>query len=248
MQIFFRIWKLVYGLSSQLVSVFERRNPEALLEREQEKFRTLVGQFNNGLVTHATLIERLKSAMAGNESKASLGSTKMQALLRAGDRKAAGRYALELQQLESALTSDRQKFAEAEAKYRYLEQARDTAVTETRSKIEQLRSQIGDLKVNRAMANLENMAASMVGGIADPGDGLNRLQDLVSEENDKAKGRARVANANFTATDFAAREREQEVLAEQALEEMLARAMPAEPLALPDFSEEPIPVSIKKHH
>ena len=172
----------------------------------------------------------------------------MRALLKGGDRKAAGRYALQLQQLDSALTSDRQKFSEAEAKYHYLEQARDTAVIETRSKIEQLRSKIGDLKVNRAMADLENMAASMVGRIADPGDGLNRLQDLVTEENDKAKGRARVANANFTATDFAARESEQEVLAEQALDEMLARAMPAEPLALPDFSEEPIPVSIKKHH
>ena len=184
MQIFFRIWKLVYGLMSQSVSLFERRNPEALLEREQEKFRTLVGQFNTGLVAHATLIERLKSAIAGNESKAHHASKKMHALLRSGDRKAAGRYALELQQLESAFASDRQKFDDAEAKYRYLEQARDTAVAETRGKIEQLRSQIGDLKVNRAMANLENMAASMVGGIADPGDGLNRLQDLVTEEND----------------------------------------------------------------
>ena len=36
------------------------------------------------------------------------------------------------------------------------------------------------------------MAAAMVGGIADPGDGLNRLEELVGEENDKAKARARV--------------------------------------------------------
>ncbi len=248
MQIFFRIWKLVYGLLSQCISLLERHNPEALLEREREKFRTLVGQFNTGLVIHATLIERLKSAITGHESKASNATIKMQALLGAGDRKAAGRYALELQQCQAALSSDRQKYTEAEAKYRYLEQSRDLAVAETRSKIEQLRSQIGDLKVNRAMADLESMAATMVGDIGNPGDGLNRLQDLVTEENDKAKGRARVANANFTATDFAAREREQEALAEQALDDLLAHNIPMEPLALPNFSEEPIPVSIKKHN
>ncbi len=46
----------------------------------------------------------------------------------------------------------------------------------------------------------------MVGGIIDPGDGLNRLQEMVTEENDKAKASARVANANFIATDYAARE------------------------------------------
>ena len=247
MQMYFRIWKLVTGHLSRVVSFFERRNPEALLELEQEKFRALVGQFNNGLVAHATLIERLKSGVASNAAKALQISTKMQALIRAGDRKAASRYALELQKLESVLASDRQKLNESEAKYHYLAQARDTAVTETRDKIEQLRWQIGDLKVNRAMANLENMAATMVGGIADPGDGLNRLQDLVTDENHKAKGRSRVANANFTATDYAAREREQEALGEQALEDILARNLPIAPLALPDFSEDPIPVSIKNN-
>ncbi len=60
---------VVHGLLSSLVSIFERRNPEALLEREQERFRALIGQFNQGLVTHATLVERLKSAVSVNERK-----------------------------------------------------------------------------------------------------------------------------------------------------------------------------------
>ncbi len=78
--------------------------------------------------------------------------TKVRALARAGDSKAAGRHALEVQQFEAALGSDRKKLEEAEAKYRYLVQARDTAISETRARMEQLRWQIGDLKVNRAMA------------------------------------------------------------------------------------------------
>lgn len=248
MQLFIRTWNVVHGLLSRLVSVFERRNPEALLEREQEKFRGLVSQFNSGLVTHATLAERLKSMVSGNEQKLAQISTRMQALIRAGDRKAAGRLALELQQIEAALASDRTKLEEAEAKYRYLVQARDTAAAETRAKLEQLRFQIGDLKVNRAMADLENMAAAMVGGIADPGDGINRLQDMVGEENDKARARARVANANFTATDFAAREAELDALAEQALEDVQARGMQEIRLVLPDFSHDPVPAKPRKRH
>lgn len=248
MRLFVRTWNVVHGLLSRLVSIFERRNPEALLEREQERFRGLIGQFNQGLVTHATLAERLKSAVSANETKAAQTMTKVQALLRAGDSKAAGRHALELQQLEAALASDHEKLDEAEAKYRYLVQARDTAVSETKRRMEQLRWQIGDLKVNRAMADLENMAAAMVGGITDPGDGLNRLQEMVSEENDKAKASARVANANFTATDYAAREAEQDALAAQALDDVMSRGMRQPPLALPDFSDVPMPtVPLKRH-
>ena len=155
MQLLVRSWNVCYGHISRLISIFERRNPQALLEREQGKFRVIVGQFNAGLVLHATLIERLKSAVAGNNSKYSQLSVKLQALLRAGDRKGAGRYALEVQQIDRLLVGDRRKLDDAEAKYRYLVEARDTAVAETRRKIEQLRWQIGDLKVNQAMASLE---------------------------------------------------------------------------------------------
>jgi phage shock protein A len=248
MRLFVRTWNVVHGLLSRLVSIFERRNPEALLEREQERFRDLISQFNQGLVTHATLAERLKSVVSANELKAAQTMTKVQALLRAGDSKAAGRHALELQQLEAALTSDHKKLDEAEAKYRYLVEARDTAVRETKTRMEQLRWQIGDLKVNRAMADLENMAAAMVGGITDPGDGLNRLQELVIEENDKAKASARVANANFTATDYTARESEQDALAAQALADIVSREFEPAPLALPDFSEVPMPTVPMKRH
>jgi len=49
------------GLSSRLLSLFERRNPEALLEAERERLRKLVGRFNAGLISHATMAERLMS-------------------------------------------------------------------------------------------------------------------------------------------------------------------------------------------
>ena len=61
MSFLIRSWTLMLGLSSRLLSLFERRNPEALLEAERERLRKLVGRFNAGLISHATMAERLMS-------------------------------------------------------------------------------------------------------------------------------------------------------------------------------------------
>ena len=84
MRLFIRAWKVAFGLSSRLISLFERKNPEALLEFERENFRKLVGQFNDGLVAHATLVERLKGETSGNAGKVAELTGKMRALLRVG--------------------------------------------------------------------------------------------------------------------------------------------------------------------
>ena len=241
MRLLIRVWNLAHGLASRLISVFERRNPEALLELEKENLRKLVGRFNEGLVSHATLSERLKLQVAKGETKAVETTGRMQALIKAGETKSAGRYALQLKEHSARLAEDRKQLASAEETYLHLVQTRDIAVAETRGKIEQLRWQIGDLKVNRAMADLENMAASMVNNLGAPGDSLNRLEEMVGEEREKVKARVRVATSSLSASDFAVREVEQAALEAQALEEFMSSedATPKAPLALPDYSGEP---------
>ncbi len=59
MRLIIRVWNLFLGLASRLVSSFERRNPAALLELEKENLRKLIGRFNEGLISHAALSERL---------------------------------------------------------------------------------------------------------------------------------------------------------------------------------------------
>ena len=94
------------------------------------------------------------------------------------------------------------------------------------------------------MADLNDMAASMVGSIGTPGDTLNRLQEMVGEEREKAMARARVASSNFSTTDLAAREAEQDILAAQALDEFLAGnvSIKSEPLALAHYDSEAIEI------
>ncbi len=156
--------------------------------------------------------------------------------------KPAARYALQLKEVSARLADDRSQLTAAEATYQQLVQTRNIAIDETRAKIEKLRWQIGDLKVNRAMADLQNMAATMVGSLGTPGDSLNRFEEMVGEEREKAIARSRVAGSNFSATDFAAREVEQEALAAQALAEFLENetATNAEPIALLHYDSETI--------
>ena len=236
MRLMIRTWNVIHGVASKLVSMFERKNPEALLELERENLRKLVGRFNEGLVSHATLSERLKIQVSRAEAKVIDITARMQALVKVGEMKPAARYALQLKEVSARLAEDRMQLTAVEGTYQQLVQTRDVAIDETRAKIEKLRWQIGDLKVNRAMADLQNMAATMVGNLGTPGDSLNRLEEMVGEEREKAMARTRVAGSNTSSTDFAAREVEQE--------EFLANksTTSCEPLALSHYDSTPIEI------
>ena len=66
---FGRIANLFKGFLSLFVSGSERRNPEALLELEQENLRKQIGNFNQGLASHAGLAERLMSQVRKLEAE-----------------------------------------------------------------------------------------------------------------------------------------------------------------------------------
>jgi hypothetical protein len=173
----------------------------------------------------------------------------LRALLKMEDRQSAANTALRLKQAEARLAEDRKQLEDAERTYSGLVHTRDTAVAETRNKIELLRHEIGELKVKRAVADLESMAVALISDLGGAGDSFNRLQEMVSEEREKASARARVAGGNLDASDLAMKEAEQQALAEQALEEFLASERtddPVPPLALPDLTENLEPAPLKR--
>jgi phage shock protein A len=210
------------GLLSSVVLWFERKNPEALLENERENLRRLIGQFNAGLVSHAAIAERLAGQIRSGEAKAAALARRIGALVSSGDREAAGREALEHKSVEAQLSEDRKQFAEAEESYRSLVKRRDRAVAETRSRIEGVRRQIGDLKVKRAIADLEGMAKALIGDIDGNGASLSRLEEMVGEEREKATARARVAQSEAGMLGTQMSEAAEAALAETALEEFLS--------------------------
>ena len=220
---FGRIANLFKGFLSLFVSGIERRNPEALLELEQENLRKQIGNFNQGLASHAGLSERLMSQVRKLEAEQKDLRAKTTAHVRAGNNSAAGQYALRLQSVENQLTENRVQLEQAEKTYKDLVKARDVAVQTARAKIESLKGAINDMRMKQAMAELHEMSAGMITNIGGAGDTLNRLETMVTEERDKAAGRARVARDAVDMSGVEIKEAEMNALADQALADFAAR-------------------------
>jgi phage shock protein A len=247
---FGRIANLFRGFMSLFISGVERRNPEALLELEQENLRAQVGNFNQGLAAHAGLSERLMGQVRKLEAEEKELRAKVTAHIRAGNRGPAGQYALRLQTVERELGENRAQLQSAEETYQNLIKMRDVAVSSARAKIEGLKGAINDMRMKQAMAEIHEMSAGMVANLGGGGDTLNRLTEMVEEERNKAAGRARVARDALDLSEVKVKEAEMTALADQALADFAARegislpgaeATPAQPRTMGAASTEATP-------
>lgn len=237
---FQRIANLFRGFFSLFISGVERKNPEALLEVETENLRKGIAAYNQGLVSHAALCERLMSQVKKLQAEQNEIRAKTTAHLRVGNRAAAGQYALRLQTTERELAENQKQLEQAEQTYKELVRARDVAITQARQKIESLKADISDMKTKKALADLTETASGMITTIGGSGDTLNRLQTMVNEERSKAAGRVRVATDNIDTTGIHLKEAEQQALADQALADFAAReGIAIEPVT--PIPTEPIP-------
>lgn len=234
---FSRVANLIKGFFSLFISGVEKRNPEALLELEQENLRKQIANFNQGLASHAGLCERIMGQVRKLETEQKELRAKTTAHLRAGNKSAAGQYALRLQTIDSQLEENRKQLEQAESTYKNLVKARDVAVQTAKSKIESLKGAINDMRMNQAMAEIHEMASGMISTIGGAGDTLNRLHDMVEEERTKAAGRARIAKDSVDMSDVDIKESEMNALADQALADFAAR----EGISLPGESTTPPP-------
>ena len=219
---FKRLGNLIRGFFGLFIGGLEKKNPEALLEVEKENLRKQIAKFNKGLATHAGLCERLVAQVKKEEKLEKELRAKTAANLKAGNKKLAGQYALRLQTLRSELEENRAQAKEAEATYKELLNARDVSVKEARRKIEEISRGINDVKVKKAMADLNEMASGMINEIGGSGDTLNRLEEIIEEERTEAAGRARVAKDSVDTSEIVAMANEQEALEDMALADFAA--------------------------
>jgi phage shock protein A len=219
-----RLSNLVRGFLGLFVSGLEKKNPEALLEVEKENLRKQIAEYNQGLAGHAALCERLISQIRRQENEERDLSAKTMAHLKAGQQNSAGQYALRLQTVRKELEENRLQAKQAEATYQELLRAREVAIKSAQQKIESLKFAIDDMKIKKSTAELTEMASGMISQMGASGETLNRLQDLVETEREKAAGRARVAKDSMGMADVSLKEAEHQALADQALAEFAAQA------------------------
>ncbi len=219
---FSRIANLFKGFLGLFITGIEKRNPEALLEVEKENLRKQIGQYNQGLASHAGLCERLMGQVKKLETEERDLRAKTTAHLRAGSRDAAAQYAMRLQTVTRELEENRMQLTQAEETYKNLMKSRDVAITAAKAKMESLKGAIEDMKMKKAMAEMTEMASGMISEIGGAGDTLNRLHEMVEDERNKAAGRARVARDSLNMNEVNIKEAEQKALADMALADFAA--------------------------
>jgi phage shock protein A len=223
-RMFRRLGNLIRGFFGLFVSDLEKKNPEALLEVERENLRKQISEYNKGLAAHAALCEKLMSQVKREEKEINELTAKAGAHLKAGNRKLAGEYALRLQQIKEGHADNVAELQDAETTYTELKNAREVAVKSAQDKIEALSRDIDQTRIAKATAELNEMAAGMINEIGGAGDTLNRLETMVREEKDRAKGRARVAKDSIDTSDLARMETERAALEELALADFAAQS------------------------
>jgi len=220
---FRRLANLIRGFFGLFISGIERQNPEALLQVEKENLRRQIANYNQGLAAHAGLCERLMTQVRRLEQEERELRAKTAANLRAGNKELAGQQALRLQTVQREVAENRMQLGQAETTYKELLRARDVSVKAAQAKIDALKSSLDDLKIKRATAELNEMAAGLISHIGGSGDTLDRLHEMVEEERQLASGRARVARDSLPTSDLDMKEEEQRALADQALADFASK-------------------------
>jgi len=242
-----RLTNLFRGFLGLFITGMEKANPKALLEVEKENLRKQISRFNENLANHAGFCERLMRQVKNLEQQERDLAAKAAAHLKAGNAAVAGQYALQLRTVKEQLEENRAQLVDSDKAYKDLEKARDVSVAEARAKIEKLSRMISETELLEAQAELQEMAASMVGAIGGSGDTLNRVEEYLTERRDKAAGRARVAKSSIDTSQVEIKANEQDALAQQALAEFAASyglEMPAS--AAPAAQATPAPAPAKK--
>lgn len=231
-----RLWNLIRGFFGLFVGGLEKNNPEALLENEKENLRKQISEFNVGLAGHAAMVEKLMSKHRSLVNQEAELKAKTTALVRAGQTQAASEMALRYQNVDKQEDEVRAQLEQAEVRYKELVRARDVAVKTAKDKIEKLTAGISDMKVQKAMAEMSEMAAGMVSQLGGAGDTLNRLEEQIAEQREKAAGRARVARDSVDMSGVIEKEGEQQAMADLALADFAAAnglALPVDVTVLP---------------
>lgn len=213
-----RMRRLVRMMTGHAMTEIEAAHPEAVLDYERQRLREQVARYNRGLASHAALCERLRvreERLAREEAQL---RRRLEARLEADDREGAGRHALRLEQVEEERRENARQRSDAESTYRELVASRDAAVRAARERIEALKRSLGEVRTQRALAELQESAAGMHGAIGLCEGTLERVHERLEEERELAVGRVRVAREVVgDAERLRADEAEQRALAEDAL-------------------------------
>src|SRR5437763_3708111 len=156
--IFGKIWSSLRAQLNKVANFFWAADPIALMQQEYDRAVDQLREGRLGLEQYRALVERVTRQVEGDRKEVANLDARTRALLGAGDRDQAARYALELQKAKSNLT-------ENESQLKVHEEAYNNNLLKVKhasGKLAELRQKIqkydAELKMSRAEAEMAKLA------------------------------------------------------------------------------------------
>lgn len=244
-----RFLRLAKGFLGLFIGDLEEQSPEALLEAAKQDYNRRVAQYHQSLARIAGVGERLKLQIENKVSKSKILDQRILANLKAENSELAGALARELKDLKSDLEVDVQEFRETEAAYQSNLKSIKLVQHDFAAKVKHLERQLDRAKVKEAQAEAVSGLSGVSFSIADLGDTLKGVEDLLEKKMETSAGKLRLVRDLAVGDGLGEAESERRVIEQQALADFMAhRGLPSEgtprpielaaPLASQPVSEE----------
>jgi phage shock protein A len=211
-----KFWSAFRAQLNKIANVFWEADPIAQMQYEHDSAVEQLKEGRKGLETYRGLVERVQRQVLGSRDHVQKLEAQTKAYLKAGQRDAAAKFALEMQKAKRELTTNEEQLAMHEQAYENnLKKIQHAAkkLGEVREKIQRYDA---DLKMSAAEAEVAALSQSFN---MDVTTDFGQIEQMIQGKIDRNRGRARVASdlSQEGLASIEAEEKMEKVMAEEAL-------------------------------
>jgi phage shock protein A len=211
-----KFWSAFRAQLNKIANVFWEADPIAQMQYEYDSAVEQMKEGRQGLETYRALVERVSRQVAGNRDHVQKLEAQTKAYLKAGERDAAAKFALELQKAKQALTANEQQLAIHEEAYGNSLKKIQHATKKLGDVREKIQKYDAELKMSAAEAEVAALAHTFN---VDVTTDFGKIEEVIQGKIDKNRAKTRVAAdlSQEGIESIQAEERMEKAMAEDAL-------------------------------
>jgi phage shock protein A len=212
-----KFWSALRAQFNKLANVFWEADPIAQMRLQYDEAVEQLKDGRKGLELYRGLVERVNRQVAESSAQCQKLESQAKAYLKAGEREAAAKFALELQKARKELEEHKAQLDMHEAAYgnslKKIQHANDQLI-KVREKIQKYDA---ELRMSEAEAEIAKLSESFNVNVTTD---FGQIEQVIQERIDTNRGKVRVASdlSAKGVADIAAEERVEKVMAEDALQ------------------------------
>jgi phage shock protein A len=185
-----KFWSAFRAQINKIANIFWEADPIAQMQYEHDRAVEQLKEGRLGLETYRALVERVSRQVATNKDHAQKLEVQTKEYLKAGQREAASKFALELQKAKKDLAANEQQLAMHEEAYGNNLKKIQHATKKLGEVREKIQKYDADLKMSSAEAEVAALAQSFN---LDVTTDFGQLEQVIQGKIDKNRARTRVA-------------------------------------------------------